>query len=61
MFNHRHMVIPLQKISPLGYQAWKPIIKLIQCWDKKVRFLEDRDGQWEEGCYERTQYILTYN
>jgi len=24
-------------------------------------FLEDRDGQQEEGRYERTQYMLAYN
>ena len=36
-------------------------MKLIQCWNKEGRFLEDRDGQREEGHYERTQYRVTYN
>jgi len=51
--------MPLQKVSPLGYQAWNPIIELLQCWDKEGRFLEDQDGQQEEGHYERTRYRLT--
>jgi len=33
----------------------------MQCWDEEGRFLEDRDGQQEEGHYERTQYRLIYN
>jgi len=52
--------MPLQ-IFHLGYQAWNSIIKLIQCWDEEGRYLEDRDGQQEEGHYERTQYRLIYN
>ena len=24
-------------------------MKLIQCWEKEDRFMEDRDGQQEEG------------
>jgi len=42
-------------------QAWNPIIKLLHSWDKEGRFLEDRDGQQEEGPYEGTHYRLTYN
>ena len=62
MFNHSRILMPLQKkISRLAYQEWNPIIKLIQCWYKESRFLEDQDGQREEGHYERTQYRLTYN
>jgi hypothetical protein len=60
MFNHSH-ITPLKKISPVGYKAWNPIIKLTHCWGKEGRVLEDQDGQLEEDHRERTQYRLTYN
>jgi hypothetical protein len=58
MFNYSHIT---KKISRLGYQPWNPIVKLVQCWDKEGRFLEDRNGQREEGHHDRTQYRVTYN
>jgi len=33
--------MPIKKNSPVGYKAWNPIIKRVQCWDKEGRIKMD--------------------